>query len=106
MYVYPAPGSNYTAHIFSDLILSQFASVSAAYSLPQGYTRALKKLLALELAPIYGKTPSKELILQAKEAKQLLQGTNSSPVAVLQYDSALARTQTADASWAQHGGFT
>jgi hypothetical protein len=105
VYVYPAPSANYIGHIFSDLKLSQFASVTTPYSLPEGYSRALKKLLGLELAPIYGKTPSAELRGQAKEAKMLLQGTNSTPSAVLQYDSALARTQTNDASWAQHGGF-
>jgi hypothetical protein len=105
LYVYPAPGSNYTAHIFSDLILSEFANTTTAYSLPQGYTRALKKLLALELAPIYGKTPNPLLIRQAKEAKDLLMSTNASPVPVLQFDTALARSQVNDASWAQHGGF-
>lgn len=105
VYVYPAPGSNYTAHIFSDLILTDYPLITSAYSLPQGYKRALIKLLALELAPIFGKTPSPQLISQAKEAKKLLQGTNSTPVPVLQFDSALSRTQTNDASWAQHGGF-
>ena len=105
VYVYPAPGANYTAHIFSDLILSEFANTSAAYALPQGYTRALKKLLGMELAPIYGKTPSAELRLQAKEAKDLIKGTNATPVPVMQYDSSLTRAQTNDASWAQHGGF-
>lgn len=106
LYVYPAPGSNYTAHIFSDLILTEFANTSTAYSMPQGYTRALKKLLALELAPNYGKTPSPLLIMQAKEAKQLIKGTNSTPVPVLQFDTALARTQVNDAGWIIHGGFT
>ncbi len=106
LYVYPAPGSSYTAHIFSDLILSEFASTTTPYSLPQGYTRSLKKLLGLELAPIYGKTPSPQLIMQAKEARELIKGTNDQPVRVLQFDSALARTQTNDASWIQHGGFT
>jgi hypothetical protein len=106
LYVYPAPGSSYTAHIFSDLILSEFASTTAVYSLPQGYTRALKKLLALEMAPRYGKTPSPQLISQAKEAKELLKGTNSQPVRVLQYDTAISRSATKDASWIQTGGFT
>jgi hypothetical protein len=106
LYVYPAPGSNYTAHIFSDLILSSFANTTANYALPQGYSRALKKLLALELAPNYGKTPSPQLILQAKEAKDLIKGTNATPVAVLMFDSALNRSQVNDASWAQSGGFT
>lgn len=105
VYVYPAPGSNYTAHIFSDMILSEFASITAAYSLPQGYTRALKKLLGMELAPIYGKTPSAELRLQAKEAKDLIKGTNATPVPVLQFDSAIARAQVNDAGWIIHGGF-
>jgi hypothetical protein len=105
MYVYPAPGANYTAHIFSDLILTDYPLITSAYSLPHGYKRALIKLLALELAPIFGKTPSPELKMQAKEAKQLLKGTNSTPVAVLQFDSALWGSQTNDASWAQNGGF-
>jgi hypothetical protein len=106
MYVYPAPGSSYTAHIFSDLILSEFANVTSAYSLPQGYTRALKKLLALELAPGYGKTPSPLLVRQAKEAMDLLKSTNATPVEVLQFDSAIARAQSNDAGWIIHGGFT
>ena len=106
LYVYPAPGTNYTAHIFSDIILSSFASTTTNYSLPQGYTRSLKKLMGLELAPIYGKTPSPQLIMQCKEAKQLIKGTNSVPVPVLQFDSAIARAQVNDASWITHGGFT
>src|SRR5277367_2357799 len=104
LYVYPAPGSSYTAHIFSDLILSEFATTATPYSLPQGYSRALKKLLALELAPNYGKTPNPLLIRQAKEAKDLLMSTNASPVPVLQFDTALARSQVNDASWSQSGG--
>src|SRR5271155_5117029 len=106
LYVYPAPGSNYTAHIFSDLILTEFANTTSAYSLPQGYTRALKKLLALELAPNYGKTPNPLLIRQAKEAKDLLMSTNASPVPVLQFDTALARSQANAASWSQSGGLS
>lgn len=105
LYVYPAPGSNYTAHLFSDLILSAFANTTTPYSLPQGYARALKKLLALELAPIYGKTPSAELRLQAKEAKDLIKGTNATPVKVMSFDTAIVKGRERDASWAQDGGF-
>jgi hypothetical protein len=105
LYVYPAPGASYTAHIFSDLILSEFASTTAQYSLPPGYTRALKKLLALELAPAYGKAPSAELRVQAKDAYNLIKGTNQTPVPVMEFDSAIVRAQSNDASWAQHGGF-
>ena len=105
LFVYPAPTANYNGYIFYDLILSQFATLTAPYSLPQGYTRALKKLLALELAPILLKTPSPELIRSAKEAKDLIKGTNSTPIKVLQYDSAIAQAQTNDAGWILRGGF-
>lgn len=105
LYVYPAPGNNYTAHLFADLILSDFASTTTFYSLPQGYSRALKKLLALELSPIYGKTPSPQLLMQAKEAKELLKSANDSPVVTLRFDSAISRAQTQDAGWIIHGGF-
>jgi hypothetical protein len=105
IYVYPAPGSSYTAHLFSDLLLSEFTSTTAIYSLPQGYTRALKKLLALELAPIYGKTPSPELRAQAKEAKDYIKGTNNTPVPTMQFDSGIVRANAKDAGWIWHGGF-
>src|ERR1700752_471857 len=105
LYVYPAPGSSYTAHLFTDLILSEFASTTSVYSLPQGYTRALKKLLALELAPNYGKTPHPLLLTQAKEAKELLKTLNDSPVVTLKFDSAISRSQNTDAGWVLHGGF-
>lgn len=105
LYVYPAPGTNYTAHLFTDLIISDFAQTTTAYSMPQGYTRALKKLLALELAPNYGKTPSPLLITQAKEAKELIKAVNDTPVVTLRFDSAIARSQVNDAGWIIRGGF-
>lgn len=106
VFFYPAPGAAYSCWIYYDLILAEYPNVTAAYSLPQGYTRALKKLLALEASTVYGKTVSAELRLQAKEAKDLLKGTNSSPVVTLKFDSAISRAQQNDASWAQNGGFT
>ena len=105
LFVYPNPGAAYTAHIFTDLIIQEWATAQTAYTLPQGYTRALKKLLALELAPNYGKTPSPQLITQAKEAKELIKAVNDTPVVTLKFDSAIVRTQTQDAGWIMKGGF-
>jgi hypothetical protein len=105
LYVYPAPGSNYTAHLFTDLIISDFAATTTAYSMPQGYSRALKKLLALELAPNYGKAPSPLLMSQAKEAKELIKSVNDTPVVTLRFDSAIASAQVNDAGWIIRGGF-
>jgi hypothetical protein len=105
LYVYPAPSAAYTGHIFSDLIITRWSLTTDTYSLPQGYSRALKKLLALELAPIYGKTPSPQLITQAKDARDLLKSTNATPVVTLRFDSAIARAQSNDAGWIMRGGF-
>lgn len=105
LYVYPAPGSNYTAHLFTDLIINDFVATTTVYSMPQGYSRALKKLLALELAPNYGKTPSPLLITQAKEAKELIKSVNDTPVVTLKFDSAIATSQVNDAGWIIRGGF-
>jgi hypothetical protein len=62
-------------------------------------------MLALELAPNYGKTPSPLLISQAKEASDLICGTNSTPVKTLQFDTAISRANAKDAGWIIRGGF-
>jgi len=105
LFVYPAPGAAYTAHLFTDVILADAANPSAHFSMPQGYTRAFKKLLALEFAPILMKPVGRELRAQAQEAKNLIKALNSMPPVPLSYDTAICRSQTNDASWAQHGGF-
>lgn len=106
LWVYPNPGAAGELHLFTDLILSQFSTLTTNYNLPQGYNRALKKLLALELCPSWGKTPSPELLKQGKEARALLKGLNASPVVPLRYDTEIVRVQSQDAGWILTGGFT
>lgn len=106
LWIYPNPGVAGELHLFTDLILSQFANLATNYNLPQGYTRALKKLLALELCPSWGKTPSLELVKQSNEARALIKGLNASPVATLKYDTEIVRAQSQDAGWILTGGFT
>lgn len=106
IWIYPMPTSAYEVHLFTDLILSQFTSVTQAVNLPQGYNRALKRLLGLELCPEYGKTPSLELKRQASEARAFIKSLNASPVTTLRYDSALLNmNRRNDASWITDGGF-
>jgi hypothetical protein len=105
LFVYPSPGANYTAHLFSDLILQSATNTSAVFSMPQGYTRAFKKLLALEFAPVLMKPVSNELRRQAKEAKDLIKALNAAPVEPLQYDTAISRASSNDAGWIVGGGF-
>jgi len=105
LFVYPAPAASYTAFLYTDVIMADAANPSTLFSMPQGYTRAFKKLLALEFAPILMKPVSRELRAQAKEAKDLIRALNASPPQPLTYDTAISRSESADASWAQHGGF-
>lgn len=103
-WIYPNPQGSYEVHLFTDLILSEF-TLTQQVNLPQGYSRSLKKLLALELCPTFGKTPSPQLISQAKEARDLIESQNSSPVVTLRYDTDLVYSRHTDASWIMDGGF-
>jgi len=104
--VYPNPGAAGELHLFTDLILSEFATLNTNYNLPQGYNRALKKILALELCPSWGKEPSRLLIAQAAESRALIKGLNASPTVTLRYDTEIVRAQSQDAGWILTGGFT
>ena len=105
LWVYPNPSIAGAVYLFTDLILTDFTALTQAIALPQGYARALKKLLALEICPLFGKTPSPQLILQAREAKALLKAQNASPVTTLRYHSDLIYSRHTDASSIATGGF-
>lgn len=105
LWIYPNPTIAGSAFFYTDLILTQFTSLTQPINLPQGYARALKKLLALELAPAFGKQVSPQLTMQAKEARSLIKGMNASPVTTLRYDSDLIYSRHTDASWIVTGGF-
>lgn len=105
LYVYPAPSQAGEVHLFTDLILSEFATMTTNVNLPQGYTRALKALLSLELAPSWGKSPSATLMRKAAEARAFIKALNASPVVTLRYDTDIVRSQQQDAGWIMNGGF-
>jgi hypothetical protein len=105
IWIYPNPSIAGEVHLFVDLILSNFASLTANVNLPQGYTRALKRLLSLELCPAWGKTPTMELKRQGAEARAFIKRLNASPIVTLRYDSEIVRSQQNDAGWIMHGGF-
>jgi hypothetical protein len=105
LFVYPNPQQAGEVHFYTDVILADLQSTTSTFSLPQGYSRAIKKLLAIELAPEYGKQPSPELLRQAWEARQVIKALNASPVKKLRFDSALMAGNGKDASFIMHGGF-
>ena len=104
LWIYPNPSIAGEVHLFVDNILSEFAQLTDTVQLPQGYNRALKKLLAIELCPTFGKTPSPMLINQAREAKELIESLNQAPVTTLRYDADLVYSRHTDASWVMDGG--
>jgi hypothetical protein len=66
---------------------------------------ALKKNLALQLAPEYGKGASPLLVQQAREAKAAIKSLNAIPAVKAFFDRDIVRRQRYDAGWIMHGGF-
>jgi hypothetical protein len=106
LYFYQSPQSAAELHLFTDTIFTDFTSVTQAINLPQGYARAIKKNLAIELAPEYGKGISPTLQRQADESLKMIKSLNSNPAVTAFYDSDLVRGSRHDAGWILTGGFT
>lgn len=102
---WPAPNTAGEVHLWTDNIFSLFSNLTDQVSLPQGYARALKLNLALELAPEYKKPVEPILVEQARTAKAALKALNANPMAPATYDQAIGHTNARDAGWILHGGF-
>lgn len=78
--VWPKPSAASSLVLYSEKPLTAFANTAATVSLPPGYQRALRKNLALELAPEYGRNPSPLLMEQAMESKAEIMRRNMKTV--------------------------
>lgn len=105
LYFYPNPSMAGECHLWTDTLLSDFTSTSSAINLPQGYARAIKTNLAIELAAEYGKAVSPTLAVRAKEAKALVKSLNAVPAVEAFFDQHILKSRRADAGWILHGGF-
>lgn len=108
LYCYPNPTQGGELHLWTDTIFTNFTSINQVLSWPQGYARAFKKCLALELVPEYGKVGSVRLALlqsQAREAVGTLKKLNALPAVQAFFDRDLVRSRRTDAGWIMHGGF-
>lgn len=105
VYFYQAPQTAGELHLFTDTIFTDFTSVTQAINLPQGYARAIKKNLAVELAPEYGKGISPTLQRQADEALKMIKALNANPAVTAFYDGDLVNHNRTDAGWILTGGF-
>lgn len=76
-YFYPTPSdSSVDAVIYSKKPLSAFTSLSQTVNLPQGYARALRYDLAIELMQEYGREPSAVVVEKTNEIKGALKRDN------------------------------
>lgn len=81
--LWPGPGASYQLELFTWQQLQSFADLITSYSFPPGYELALRKNLAVQIAPmmkVYFKIPEpllEEVKDQARKAKAAIEADNS-----------------------------
>ena len=79
IYFWPVPSEADSVVIYSRKPLGDFTNVSDDVLFPDGYYRALRYNLALELAPEYGIEPSQLVFAIAQDSLEKIQIKNSKP---------------------------
>ena len=74
---YPVPIAASTLTLYSRKPFTQFSSLTASFSLPPGYARAMKYQLAIELAPEYQTSAGQDVAGLAMSAKAGIKRTNN-----------------------------
>jgi hypothetical protein len=105
LYFYQNPSSAAELHLFTDTILTNLDSLTQEVSLPQGYSRFIKRALARELAPEYGAIWTQQQERLYKESYDYVKSLNSVPTPVANYDPELMQNPRTDAGWILRGGF-
>jgi hypothetical protein len=105
IFVYQNPSGSAELHLYSDLILTNIADLTQEISLPQGYARMIKRMLARELAPEYGAIWTSQQEKLAKEAYDYVRSLNAVPVPVANYDPELCQHPRTDAGGILYGWF-
>jgi hypothetical protein len=77
LYIWPVPTFAYDLELETWQMLQSFATLQTRLSAPPGYERAITLNLALELAPMFGATPSGVTAKNAKDALASIQSVNS-----------------------------
>ncbi len=109
---WPIPSGTAEMHLFADILLAQFTTLSDVVTLPQGYLMALRYSLAELLIPQYPATGAAQETRQyipgyAANARAWIKRVNAQPAQTAQFDNALlAGRRKNDAAWIYSGGFT
>lgn len=88
LYLYPVPSIVNKVTLFTWEQLDAFASLDDDVSLPDGYERALRFALAVELAPEFGRDPLQTVIANAVAAKASVMTQNNADTPLMQVDPA------------------
>lgn len=102
--VYQQPGNGSELHLFTDTILGNL-TLNQPIMMPQGYTRALKWLLAREIAAEFGFPLTEAIKTNCAEAWSFIKAMNARPAAVSRYDRILTQGNRGDAGFIFHGGY-
>lgn len=105
IFVYQNPSGSAELHLYTDLILTNFANLTDSVVMPQGYTRFLKRALGRELAPEYGAVWTQQHERLYKESYDYVKSLNAVPTPVANYDPELMQHPRTDAGWILYGGF-
>lgn len=101
---YQCPSAASELHLFSDSVLTSFATVNTSVTLPQGYNRSIKMGLARELSLEYGYPLTPALDKLYMEAISAIKALNKVPVPTSNYDMAICRSGIRDQSFILDGG--
>jgi hypothetical protein len=77
--LWPKPSAANKVVLYSMKALTAFATADTAVSLPNGYLRALRYNLAIEMAPEFGREPSALVVTAAQESKEVIKRMNIKP---------------------------
>jgi hypothetical protein len=104
---WPNPSSG-EVHLICDIVFTQFQTAYDQITLPQGFGMAIRRNLAMELLPSYGKaspTQIQMLMQSAAKGKGLIRKTNMTPMQSATFDSVLQPGRAFDAGWILHSGY-
>lgn len=102
--VYQTPSNSAVLHLFADTILAN-VTINQVLVMPQGYSRALKWLLAKEICAEYGYPLTDSIKMNAQDSLDLIKALNAKPAQVSRYDRALTRGNRGNAGWIFDGGY-
>jgi hypothetical protein len=93
LFLYPVPSLVNSLNIFTWEQLTQIATLDDDITLPDGYDRALRYGLAVDLAPEYGIDPLPTVVQRSIDAKASVMSLNNTYVPLMKSDAAVTDAQ-------------